>query len=98
MRPSVRVLALAAALLILATLVPLSGAVAAPIGISGTVYYSATALPDIEVQLQDSGRITTFATVRTDAAGKFAFSGVGQGEYLLVMKASSAEFHTWRIP
>ncbi|MCX6020844.1 MAG: carboxypeptidase regulatory-like domain-containing protein [Chloroflexi bacterium] len=65
---------------------------APPISVTGTVFYSTTPMPNVEVQIRDSASGNALASVKTAPDGAFSFSGVGVGEYSIVAKAPSAEF------
>jgi TonB family protein len=68
-------------------------AVQAPAALTGVVYDATGAvMPGVEVTLEDAQQRTSKAT--TDASGRFAFPGIGSGQY--VLSASLAGFKSLR--
>jgi TonB family protein len=70
-------------------------AVQAPAALTGTVYDpTGGVMPGVDVTLEDAQQRASKAT--TDAAGRFAFTGIGSGEY--VLSAKLAGFKTLSDP
>ncbi|GEM_PF-2244695 len=66
---------------------------AAPVTISGKVYYSSAPMESIQIDLVDTASRVILTSSKTDENGRYSFAGVGEGTYQVVAKAPSPKFN-----